>query len=340
MARVGSPKAGSVLQLAHPVYLDTEMLISFLASLEDGVSYSSEVAERYSASSDREGEGAGKVSLPSIATLLGLTLSAEGRYKRRSSADEGVESKFVREHTAASLFNRLRLKLAEVPDALIQVQSSDGFSDLTSGRLVEIQGEIIGNPLKQILDLLAAIGPYFGLALEEPTPDALPAKNTSAHAPKRGGGPSKSSVPQLASLPGQQQSPEVTLQDLLRVLKREVERSPVLDLLMEGPDGVKVVLTVSRELLTPEVEAYLIGGTFNVIGKASAILDASQNINLIRRTVFGFGGRELADQMFGDFMKSMAQGGAINLSLAQTVIDGPVIQVLPLAIYLLSRLMF
>ena len=312
MARVGSPKAGPVLQLAHPVYLDTEMLISFLASLEDGVSYSSEVAERYSASSDREGEGAGKVSLPSIATLLGLTLSAEGRYKRRSSADEGVESKFVREHTAASLFNRLRLKLAEVPDALIQVQSSGVFSDLTSGRLVEIQGEIIGNPLKQILDLLAAIGPYFGLALEEPTSDALPAKNTSARAPKRGGGPSKSSVPQLASLPGQQ-PPEVTLQDLLRVLKREVERSPVLDLLMEGPDGVKVVLTVSRELLTPEVEAYLIGGTFNVIGKASAILDASQNINLIRRTVFGFGGRELADQMFGDFMRSLTQSGAINL---------------------------
>ncbi len=285
MARGGTPKAGSVPQLAHPVYLDTEMLISFLASLEDGVSYSSEVAERYTATSDREGEGAGKVSLPSIATLLGLTLSAEGRYKRRSSAEEGVESKFVREHTAASLFNRLRLRLAEIPDALIQVQSSDVLSDLASGRLVEIQGAIIGNPLKQILDLLAAIGPYFGLALEEPTSDALPAKQPSSRAPKRSG-PSKSTVPQLASLSGQQ-TPELTLQDLLRVLKREVERSSVLDLLMEGPGGVKVVLTVSRELLTPEVEAYLIGGTFNVIGKASAILNASQSINLIRRTVLG-----------------------------------------------------
>jgi hypothetical protein len=121
---------------------------------------------------------------------------------------------------------------------------------------------------------------------------------------------------------------------MLRVLKREVERSPVLDLLMEGSDGVKAVLTVSRELLTPEVEAYLIGGSFNVIGKASAILDASQSINLIRRTVFGFGGRQLADQMFGDFNKSMSEAGAINLSLAQTVIDGPAVQVLPLAIYL------
>ena len=38
--------------------------------------------------------------------------------------------------------------------------------------------------------------------------------------------------------------------------------------------------------------------------------------------------------MFGDFNKSMAGAGAMNLSLAQTVIDRPVIQVLPLAIYL------
>ena len=219
-----------------------------------------------------------------------------------------------------------------MPDALIRVQSSEAFSDLATGRLVEIQGEIIGNPLKQILDLLAALGPYFGLMIDEPTPDALPPKQPPSRTPKRPG-QGKSGVPQLASLSGQQ-TPELTLQDMLRVLKREVERSSVLDLLMEGANGVKAVLTVSRELLTPEVEAHLIGGSFNVIGKASAILDASQSINLIRRTVFGFGGRQLADQMFGDFNKSMAEAGAINLSLAQTVIDGPAIQVLPLAIYL------
>jgi hypothetical protein len=328
----GEGRAEIVSRLAHPVYLDTEMLISFLASLEDGVSYSSEIAERYTASKEREGEGAGRVSLPSVASLLGLTLSAEGRYKRRSSGEEGVESKFVREHTAASLFNRLRLRLSEIPGALVRVQTLDALSDLSSGALVEIQGEIIGNPLKQILDLVAALGPYLGLVIDEPTPDVLPAKQSSTRPTKRSG-QGKSAVPQLASLSGQQ-TPELTLQDMLRALKREVERSSVLDLLMESSEGVKVVLTVSRELLTPEVEAYLIGGRFNVIGKASAILDASQSINLIRRTVFGFGGRALADEMFGDFNKSMAQSGGINLSLAQTVIDGPAIQVLPLAIYL------
>lgn len=333
MARIGGPKVEVASQLAYPVYLDTEMLVSFLASLEDGVSYSSEVAEHHTAAKDREGEGSGKVSLPSIATLLGLTLSAEGRYKRRSSAEEGVESKFVREHTAASLFNRLRLRLAETPGAITPVESADTFSGLVSGSMVDIHGEIMGNPLKQILDLLAAIGPYFGLEIDESVPNAARPKASSART-QRVGGQGKGTVPQIASLSGQPTT-EPTLQDLLRVLKREVERSSVLDLLLEGHDGVKVVLTVSRELLTPEVEAYLIGGRFNAIGKVSAILDAGQSISLLRRTVFGFGGRQLADEMFGNFNRSMQESGGMNLSLAQTVIDGPALQVMPLAIYLL-----
>lgn len=334
MAKSENVRATPALpQLAHPVYLDTEMLISFLASLEDGVSYSSEVAEHYTGTSGREAEGSGKVSLPSIATLLGLTLSAGGSYKRNSSSEEGVESKFVREHTAASLFNRLRLRLTEIPNALTHVQSPDAFEGITSGSLVEIKGQIIGNPLKQILDLLAAIGPYFGLTLDESGPETTSAKSISPRTPKRSGPQGKTSVPQLGAMPGQQ-SPNVTLQDLLRILKREIERSPVLDLLMEGPGNIKIVLTVSRDLLTPEVEAHLIGGSFSVIGKASAVLDSSQNINLIRRTAFGFGGRKFADQLFGDFNKSMADADGLDLSLAQAIIDGPAIQVLPLAIYL------
>lgn len=331
MARTSNRDAGFVTQLAHPVYLDTEMLVSFLASLEDGVSYSSEVAERYSAGSDREGEGAGKVSLPSLATLLGLTLSAEGRYKRRSSNEEGVESKFVREHTAASLFNRLRLRLADTPGGLTSISAPEQFSDISDRGLVELEGEIIGNPLKQVLDLLSAIGPYFGLEIDQPDTETQGSQQTSKRAAKRSGSGS-GRVPQLATLPDQG-SADVTLQDLLRILKREVERSPILDLLLENSEGVKAVLTVSRSLLSPEVEAYLIGGRFRAIGKPSAVIEAGKSISLLRRTVFGFGGRQLADTMFGDFNKSVEESG-INMSLAAAVIDGPAIQILPLAIYL------
>jgi hypothetical protein len=333
MARdaAGADDLNEVVRLSHPVYLDTPMLVSFLASLEDGVSYSSEVASKYSASRGREGEGSGKASLPSIATLLGLNLSAEGRYKRTSADEEGVESKFVREHTAASLFNRLHLRLANSPGSITKITSPEALSEISSGSLVELQGEITGNPLKQILDFMAAIGPYFGIDIDHSESETPRSQQRSARPAK--GGKNRQTVPQVASMSGEQ-APDLSIPDMLKIIKREVERSPVLDLLMQSPGGIRAVLTVSRDLLSPEAEAYIIGGQFSVLAKVSAVLDEGSSISLLRRTVFGFGGRELSEQMFADFDKAMAESDGIDLSLATSVIDGPAIQLLPLAIYL------
>lgn len=182
------------------------------------------------------------------------------------------------------------------------------------------------------MDFLAAIGPYFGFEIDDTGPDTAAPKQTAPRNAKGGGG-RKAPAPRLASISGEQ-TPDLTFQDLLRVLKREVERSPVLDLLVEGSGGVKAVLTVSRELLSPEVEAYLIGGRFTVLGKMSAVIEAGQNISLLRRTVFGFAGRELAEQMFAEFNKSVMEAGGLDMSLTRAIIDGPAIQILPLAISL------
>jgi hypothetical protein len=100
--------------LAHPVYLDVPMMVSFLATLDDGVAYTSEVAERLASTKEGEGEGTAKAGIPSLAQWLGLSLSAEGRYRRRSLNDESVEARLVREHTSASLFNILRQRLEAV----------------------------------------------------------------------------------------------------------------------------------------------------------------------------------------------------------------------------------
>lgn len=333
MARERDRAADAAAQLAHPVYLDTPMLVSFLASLEGGVSYSSEVAERYAGGKEGEGEGSAKAGLPSIATLLGLNLSAEGRYKRRSSTEESTESKFVREHTSASLFNRLRLRLEDSPGAVVRLDSVDALSGIADGALVEMRGEVTGNPLKQLLDLITAVGPYLGYQIDEPELPA--AQPTSSQKASRTGRRGKGSapLPRLASAEGDS-VPELTITDMFRILKREVERSPVLDLLIEGSGGVRAVLTASRELLSNEVEAYLIGGKFTVLAKLSAVVPAGESINLLRRSVFGLFGRKLAEQAFSEFNQSVSNSDDFNLSLAGTVIDGPVIQLLPLAIYL------
>jgi hypothetical protein len=335
MARAKTPTTavtGSLL--AHPVYLDTPMLVSFLASLEDGVSYTSEVAERVAAGREGEGEGTGKVALPSIATLLGLNLSAEGRYKRRNTSEDSVENKFIREHTAASLFNRLMNRLRATDGMLTELSVSTQLEELADGSLIEMHGQILGNPLRQVLEFFAALGPYIGLDIED-HPDEPP---EAEHRPtggsrKRSGAKPPAKLPQLTNTSGGQ-TPELSNQDILRVVKREVSISPVVDLLMESREGLRAVLTVNRELLSPEVEAYFVGGRFTVLAKVSAVLTEGNSISLLRRTAFGTMGRSVAEEMFSAFTDS-SEG--LDFSVAETVIDGPAVQLLPLAIYLQER---
>jgi hypothetical protein len=44
-------------ELMHPIYLDTPMLISFLATIDDGVYFTSEVAEKVADTRKSGGEG-------------------------------------------------------------------------------------------------------------------------------------------------------------------------------------------------------------------------------------------------------------------------------------------
>ncbi len=315
-------------ELVYPVYLDVEMLISFLAALEDGISYSSEVAERTAAAREGEGEGAAKGGLPSVVSLLGLNLSAEGRYRRKSTSEDTIESKFVREHTAASLFNRLRTRLITA-DRVVRIQEgAAGGSTVAVGSLVEFRGVVTGNPLKQLLDLFIAIGPYFGVDIgevveEHAGSDARPGKRA-----KPGGSGPRSQVPRLATAGGE--NPDLSVQEILRILKREVERSPVIDLLIEG-GAETAVLTASRDLLSPDVEAHLIGGEFSVLGKVSAVVPEGRSTSLLRRTVFGYGGEQMAEALMEAFP---AQSEGFDFSLARTIVPGPAIQVLPLAIHI------
>jgi hypothetical protein len=52
--------------LVYPVYLDTPMLVSFLATLDDGISFSSEVAETYTNATKSSGEASGGIKLPTL----------------------------------------------------------------------------------------------------------------------------------------------------------------------------------------------------------------------------------------------------------------------------------
>jgi len=315
-----APKNEDVIYLAHPVYLDVPMMVSFLATLDNGVAYSSEVAERLASTKDREGDASLKAGIPSLAQWLGLTLSAEGKYRRRSTDDESVEAKLVREHTSASLFNILRGRLLATNTVQL-IGPGDDISGLKVGDLVEVRGTINGDPLRRFLALMSAIAPYIGWDLDG---DARTSKPAQAPATRR-----KSQRNSTPSNTGDEGLDHV---EIFRILKADVARSKVLDLTMQLGDGRHAVLAASSDYMTEATEQYMVAGSFAALGKVTQVLQPTDRVSLLRRTVFAVLDATSNGTATAEAFSSLADAMP-GLDFSTLEVTGPGLQVLPLAIY-------
>ncbi|MCM3921092.1 hypothetical protein ND748_05290 [Frankia sp. AiPs1] len=306
------------MELIHPIYLDVPMMVSFLAALKDGVSYESEITEKAVSTREREGEGSGSAKLPGIAGLFGLGFDLSGRLKQRSTGEEGTESKVIRKHTEASLFNLLRHSLHESHRLQI-IESSSELTELRPHDLFEIRGEMLGNPLERLVDLISAFVGFLGLDLDDEAPT--------------GGGQRRNRSNQQVPAELRQMRQEFSTEYLMmfRSMKKDVEKGRVVDLLLRSDSGVQAVVTLTREFLPQHAEELLLGGQFTVIGKAAAVLATSGSINLARRTVFGAFGGDGTQGIISSFQTGQDSG--IDFGNTRLVIEAPAVQVIPLAVF-------
>lgn len=305
------------LQLVHPVYLDTPMLVSFVAAAEDGFAFESEETEKGATATDRTREATGRVraGFPALGSLIGLDMS--GRYGRKDQEQESRETKVVRQHTEASLFNLLRHELI-VQDRITVIERGEQLSGLEIGDLVEIMGEIVGNPLQQMLDLFFQILPYLGHDVE------------ALMKPKKREDPGKSGNPAVRA--GAGQSGDLEEEDSLRLLatmRGDLDNGSVRDLVLLGPMGIRAVLALSTEFLTPAAADRLLGGRFTAIGKVSRVLAPDESINLTRRTVLGLGGPAVARKLVTGFTSD----NSLFVDIGDPVVEPPAVQLLPLAVF-------
>jgi hypothetical protein len=327
-----SAPAGRLLELIHPVYLDVPMMVSFLAALQGGVAYGGEVTERVSAAQGREREGSGKAGLPSLASLFGLSLDMTGRVKSHSQGEESTETRVVREHTEASLFNLLREALI-TRDEFMEVVDPTQLELVNAGQLVEVSGEILGNPLQQVLDVVGRILPYMDAGLED--------QNTATR--RAGSGPNRAERRRAQQRqPGGAQSQQLTdtssrgmsSEDLtiFQVMREDVESAQVRDLVLKSSGDLRVVLTMSREFLSREAEEYLLGGRFKAIGKITRVLEGDESINLTRRTAIGLAGPGMARELINSLHSDEA--GGFSFTAEDPIVEAPALQLLPLAVFI------
>lgn len=317
----------------HPAYLNVPMMVSFLAALEgEGVSFQDESTSLRGEQQASERQGAGRLGVPVIASLLGFDLS--GRIARSDGRAESEEVRVVRTHTEASLFNRLRDGLHK--QGKVTRLDANELTDTEPGDLVELGGRVIGNPLLQVLDLLTQIIPYVEAQAEVAEASSTPPRKNKSKKGQRGGqggGPAPDPEAIAAEILRQAQDEEKREQQfglrIVRMMHEEIRAAAVRDLVLQA-DEATAVLTLSREFLTDSAEAHLLWGSFRVLGKVTAVLrHEHEQINLTRRTAMGAFRPEQARELLQDFQSD----GSLNIEMSDPIVTGPAIQVLPIAVY-------
>ncbi len=300
--------------LAHPIYLDVPMMVSFLAAIEGGVSVSG--SETSTQAGSQEKTLAGKLGLK--AKILGL---ADGEASVEGSTHKTDETTFVsqteRHHTAASLFNILIAYLREAGQ-IVEICSEDDLASLKAGQLVELQGESRGNPLESILTFASAIFPY--VVPDEPATTPPPPNPRSGNPQKRGPAPA----------PTPAAPPEDDTVRMIRMMAADMQAAPVHDLLFETSPGLRFIAVTTSEFYTPATSEHLRQGYFRVVGKVTRVLAGTDSINLARRTVIGAGGSAMVEELISSFRDL----DSLSLDVADPIVSGPALQLLPMAIYL------
>lgn len=349
--------------LFHPVYLDTPMMVSFLASLQGGVSFEDEATRRSSTSDTKEREGGAKVKIPGLGSLLGF--DASGRMGSKRTGDDSEEVTAVRQYTAASLFNALQSVLRD-EGIVRQITTEGDLTAVAAGDVVEIEGEFVGNPLEEVLDFFGRALPYFEITQRDEVQEAESEFEALAEdarklfddaealdAKAKHGSKSKNPARQAEATDLARQAKETgeqaqakqaeavaaytpvaeqaTQEVGIRILGQAVEdlaSTSVHDTVIEG-QGFKAVLTLSSEFFTDPTRAQLRDGYFRAVGKVTRVLTEGDEINLMRRTVMGAMGAEGGR----DLINGMVEEGELDFKTFDPIIEAPAIQVLPLAIY-------
>lgn len=302
---------GDPRDLVFPVYLDVPMIVSFLAAVEDGVAFQGETTERQTSGSEKSRSGKSALGIPALSSLLRLDMS--GEISSTGATGEERELRAVRQHTEASLFNRLRGALKA--DGLVKtISSASDLASLTDGDLVEVTGAVIGNPLETILEWFTKVMPYAGMSEEQ------------IMNPKKSN-PAKSGNPQV-------RAGDVTDDDsegirLMLMVRDELRAADLRDIVLEGPDGVQAVLTLAKDFLTPRTSQYLMAGNYTVLGKVALVLAEGEKINLARRTIMG----TAQPSVITEVVKAIDEIDDVDIKVGEPFIKPPALQVVPLSVF-------
>lgn len=307
--------------LCVPIYLNQKIVFDVLAMLEDGFSQLSTVTTSASESeATRSGYG-GSVGASNVFAFLGVSLKAErGKDKGVQGQQEATVEKV---HTPTSLFFKLR-SLLDQESLIERVTKIDDVKQLESGQFVEFKAVLRKNPLFDYVDTFKQILEIADLAPEQ--------ENT---AQKLGGNSGRKGNKSKSPQPKEPKSQDTPIYQQMDILRTALTQFDSLEMIGEMLDAspARSVLSTNLEYFNDKDASEIIDGEFRVLGKVVRVIhpNSGSTINLLRKTAFGRFNSELFDEL-SDALSDAGDAG-IELPDFITEIEGPAIQVMPVAIF-------
>lgn len=255
------------VELLYPFYLDTEMSMAFAAAISGGIALQSEDLERQA----HESEALRNIQ----GNLRAFNLLGVGGQRGSSQSETGeTESRFIREHTEASIFIALHDELKRTG----QIKSLV-IDDLRPGEIVSVTLGPAVSPLRrvveQVIRLFEVMAPIMGVDLtEEGEPVSRQVRRQAEReAAKTGGG--EDSGPDLRQM-----------LVMFRALKEDLDQSGMLDVVVRREEEPSVLLTLDKRFAPESVLELLHTSEFTVVGKVTEIWRSDEEgVNLYRRSV-------------------------------------------------------
>ena len=246
-------------KLVYPIYLDTAMLLSLVAMVEDGVSMSREVTETIGSSRNGNLSFEGEGSSAPLLTILGMNVGLEGSAQGDLVREKELQKTYVLQHSFASLFG----KLFEYLEANEYVCTNPDVSSLEPGELVCFTATVNENPVDAITDLIRKTQ-----KVAETASSGLFEKSRGA----------KKKANQLSSEEAVQKENIEIAGKVSELLGQESEESPLTDLLATG-EKFQALLTADREYFTAASRDPIKGGRFHLQAKISYV-ERTQNTSV------------------------------------------------------------
>ena len=310
--------------LSVPIYLNQKIVFDVLAMLEDGFSQLNTLKTSASESETRKTGYGGSIGASNVFALLNVSL--KGDRSKDKGAQQQTESTVEKVHTPTSLFFKLRSMLKD-KSLIEKVEALEDVTSLRSGQFVEFRALLRKNPLFEYLDTFIQVLKFADFATAQSDQNRVSQGGRAA-------GRAKGKQSTGAKQP--QSEHKRTLQQMEDFKEALTPQSDSLEVIGELLDAqpAKAVISTNLEFFNDGDASEIVDGEYRVLGKVVRVVDSGSDeaINLLRRTALGKFNSEMLEEQFNNSQETI-KGSGMNLPDLATRIEGPAMQVIPVAIF-------